>query len=70
MAANTTAEGLSPILPGVNLAGSRQGEACITAVAVTLLAAVFVALRFGTRIKLDGLGADDYMLLASLVGVG
>ena len=70
MAANTTAGGLPPVSPRENLAESRQGEARITVVVVTLLAAVFVALRFVTRIKLDGFGADDYMLLASLVGVG
>lgn len=70
MAANTTAEGLPPIPPGVNLAESRQGEARITVVVAALLAVVFAALRIVTRVKLDGFGSDDYMLLASLVGVG
>ena len=70
MTANTTAEGRLPIPPGMNLAESRQGEARIVVVAITALAIVFVALRLGTRIKRDHVGADDYMLLASLVGVG
>ena len=70
MAANTTAEGRPPIPPGVNQGGSRQGEALITGVAITALAVVFVALRLGARIKRHNVGADDYMLLASLVSVG
>ena len=59
-----------PIPPGMDLAESRQGEARATSVAITALAVVFVALRLGTRIKRDRIGPDDYLLLASLVGVG
>ena len=70
MTVNTTAEGRLQIPPGMNLAESRQAEARITIVAITALAVIFVALRFGTRIKRDHVGADDYMLLASLVSVG
>ena len=70
MTANTTAEGRPPIPPGMDLAESRQGEARITSAAITALAVVFVALRLGTRIKRGNIGADDYMLLASLVSVG
>ena len=54
----------------MDLAESRQGEARITSAAITALAVVFVALRLGTRIKRGNIGADDYMLLASLVSVG
>ena len=70
MTANTTAGGQPPIPPGMNLADSRQGEARATNVAITALATVFVALRLGTRIKRNRVGIDDYILLASLVGVG
>ena len=54
----------------MNLAESRQGEARAVSMTVTALAVVFVALRLGTRIKRDRIGPDDYLLLASLVGVG
>ena len=54
----------------MDLAESRQGEARAITVAVTALAVVFVALRLGTRIKRGRVGPDDYLLLASLVGVG
>ena len=54
----------------MDLAESRQTEARITGVAITVLAVVFVALRLGARIKRHNVGADDYMLLASLVSVG
>ena len=70
MTANTTAGGRPPIPPDMDLAESRQAEARITGVAITALAVVFVALRLGARIKRHNVGADDYMLLASLVSVG
>ena len=69
MTANTTAKWPAPIPPGMRLADSRQGEARISGMTITAVAAVFVALRFGTRIKRDRVGADDYMLLVSLVSV-
>ena len=69
MTASTTTKGLAPIPPGMNLAESRQGEARISCITVTAIAIVFVALRFGTRIKRDRVGADDYMLLVSLVSM-
>ena len=70
MTTNTTAEGRPQILSGMDLAESRQGEARTISVAITALAAIFVALRFGIRIKREHVGADDYMLLASLVSMG
>ena len=54
----------------MDLAESQQGEARIISVAITALAVVFVALRFAMRIMREHVGADDYMLLASLVSVG
>ena len=70
MVANITAGGRPPIPPGMNLADSRQGEVRAINGTFTALAVVFVALRLGTRIKRNRIGADDYILLASLVGVG
>ena len=72
MAANATAGGSPPPFPipaGTNLADSQQGELRITVVAMTVLATLFVALRFSARIKRSRVGADDYMLLFALVGV-
>ena len=62
--------GRPPIPPGMDLTESRQGEARAVTITVTALAVVFVALHLGTRIKRDRISPDDYLLLASLVGVG
>ena len=69
MAAGGTVGGLPTIPRSTNLAESQQTKLRTTSMSMTVLAAVFVTLRFCSRIKLGRVGADDYMLLVSLVGL-
>ncbi|KAH9203607.1 hypothetical protein DL95DRAFT_377608 [Leptodontidium sp. 2 PMI_412] len=52
----------------IDLTENRQGELQATSVAITLLAVLFVVLRFiSRRMKGIGVGADDIMILVALV---
>jgi hypothetical protein len=61
---------ITPLKPGEP--GERGELLYILSVVMVVVAGFFVALRIGTRLsnvgsKLQGLGADDYFVLASLV---
>ncbi|KAI5858040.1 hypothetical protein BZA05DRAFT_470865 [Tricharina praecox] len=52
----------------VDLSESRQGELRTTVYSITILAAVFVALRFAARVQRGAtFGIDDWMLVVALV---
>lgn len=54
----------------VDLSESRQGELRTTVYSITILAAVFVALRFAARVQRGAtFGIDDWMLVVALVRI-
>jgi len=54
----------------VDLSESKQGELRATTYSITVLAAVFVALRFAARMKRGvALRIDDWMLVVALVRI-
>ncbi|KAI5791892.1 hypothetical protein EDC01DRAFT_784708 [Geopyxis carbonaria] len=64
----TAALPVAPPTTGINLNASRQAELRGTTIAVTLLALLFVILRFIARVtKGAGVGKDDWVLLVALV---